>query len=155
MAARRQNEDMGSDVSDLVDQRQHVTQFFVEHLDLFDFKPLEKHVRVALHAHTGSPQQDLDARSTRQLLEAIPDVEVVDLPAMTELGRHCASSEVTRHLRAAEYRRSDPSRTQLGQWTSRSRQPECARRTTTLSRSKTSREPQQNQPRTRFRLRRR
>ena len=96
-------EGMGTDVSDLVDRRQHVTQFFVEHLDLFDFKPLEKPVRVALHAHTGSPQQDLDARSTRQLLEAIPGVEVVDLPAMTELGRHCASSEVTR-LPPAEFR---------------------------------------------------
>jgi hypothetical protein len=96
-------EGMGSDVSDLVDKRQHVTEFFAQHLDLFDFKPLAKPVRVALHAHTGSPQQDLDARATRQLLEAIPGVEVVDVPAITNLGRHCASSQVTQ-LPPAEFR---------------------------------------------------
>jgi Fe-S oxidoreductase len=96
-------EGMGSDVSALVGRRQHVTEFFVEHLDLFDFKPLDRPLRVALHAHTGSPQQDLDARATRRLLEAIPGVEVVDLPAMADLGRHCASPEVTR-LPAAQFR---------------------------------------------------
>jgi Fe-S oxidoreductase len=96
-------EGMGSDVSELVDKRQHVSQFLADHLELVDFKPLEEPLRVALHAHTGSPQQDLDARSTRRILEAIPGVEVVDLPAITNLGRHCASSEVTR-LPAAEFR---------------------------------------------------
>ena len=87
---------MGDDVSELVAQRQHVTEFFAEHLDLFHFQPLERPLRVALHTHTGSPQQDLDAQATRRLLEAIPGVEVVDLPAMTELGFHCASSEVVK-----------------------------------------------------------
>jgi Fe-S oxidoreductase len=89
-------ESMGSDVTELVAQRQHVTEFFVEHLDLFRFQPLATPLRVALHAHAGSRQQELDAAATRTLLQAIPGVEVVDLPAMTELGRHCASSEVTR-----------------------------------------------------------
>ena len=87
---------MGDDVSELVARRQHVTEFFVEHLDLFDFKPLERPLRVAMHTHTGSPQQDIDARATRTLLSAIPGVEVVDVPAMTELGRHCASTEVVK-----------------------------------------------------------
>ena len=87
---------MGDDVSELVAKRQHVTEFFAEHLDLFDFKPLEKPQRVALHTHKGSPQQDIDARSTRNLLSAIPGVEVVDVPAMTELGFHCASPEVVK-----------------------------------------------------------
>jgi Fe-S oxidoreductase len=96
-------EGMGADVSELVDARQHVTEFLADHLELFDFKPLDPPRRVALHAHTGSPQQDLDAQSTRRLLEAIPGVEVVDVPAFRNLGRHCASTEVTR-LPAAEFR---------------------------------------------------
>ena len=96
-------EGMGSDVSELVDKRQHVTEFLVEHLDLLRFDPLPNPLRVALHAHAGSRQQELDAVATRKLLEAIPGVEVVDLPAMTELGRHCASSEVTK-LPAAAFR---------------------------------------------------
>lgn len=86
---------MGDDVSELVAARQHVTEFFAEHLDLFDFKPLPP-TRVAMHTHAGSPQQEIDARSTRALLAAIPGVEVVDVPAMTELGFHCASSEVVK-----------------------------------------------------------
>jgi Fe-S oxidoreductase len=96
-------EGMGSDVSELVARRQHVSQFLVEHLDRFAFEPLAEPLRVALHAHAGSPQQELDAASTRTLLAAIPGVEVVDLPAFTELGRHCASAEVLR-LPAHEFR---------------------------------------------------
>jgi Fe-S oxidoreductase len=85
---------MGDDLSELAAQRQHVTEFFVEHLDRFDFNPLPRPMRVALHAHTGTPQQDLDARATRRLLEAIPGVEVVDIPAVTELGFHCADPKI-------------------------------------------------------------
>jgi hypothetical protein len=86
--------DMGSDMSALAAQRQHVTEFFVENLERFDFKPLGRPLRVALHAHTGWPQQDQDAAATRSLLEAIPGVEVVDLAAMSELGFHCADPKI-------------------------------------------------------------
>lgn len=83
---------MGDDLSELAAQRQHVTEFFVEHLDRFTFKPLP--MRVALHAHTGTPQQDQDAAATRTLLEAIPGVEVIDLPPASELGFHCADPKI-------------------------------------------------------------
>lgn len=83
---------MGDDLSELAAQRQHVTEFFVEHLDRFTFKPLP--MRVALHAHTGTPQQDQDAAATRTLLEAIPGVEVIDLPPTSELGFHCADPKI-------------------------------------------------------------
>ena len=83
---------MGADLSELAARRQHVTEFFIEHLDLFQFRPLP--LRVALHAHTGFPQQDLDAACTRTLLRAIPGVEVVEVPAMTELGFHCADPRI-------------------------------------------------------------
>jgi Fe-S oxidoreductase len=83
---------MGDDLSDLAADRQHVTEFFVEHLDRFDFKPL--HTKVAIHAHTGTPQQDQDAAATRALLEAIPGLEIVDLPATQEIGFHCADPKI-------------------------------------------------------------
>jgi Fe-S oxidoreductase len=83
---------MGDDLSQLAAHRQHVTEFFVEHLDRFRFNPLP--MRVALHAHTGTPQQDQDAAATRKLLEAIPDLEVVDLPPTAELGFHCADPKI-------------------------------------------------------------
>jgi Fe-S oxidoreductase len=93
---------LGDDLSERAAERQHVTEFFVEHLDWFDFKPLPRPIRVALHAHTGTPQQDLDARATRRLLEAIPGVEVVDLPAVAELGFHCADPKIAQ-LPAGEF----------------------------------------------------
>jgi hypothetical protein len=93
---------MGGDLSELAARRQHVTEFFVEHLDRFDFKPLAEPPRVAVHAHTGTPQQDLDAVATRRLLEAIPGVEVVDLPAVDELGFHCADPKIAQ-LPAGEF----------------------------------------------------
>ena len=83
---------MGNDLSELATQRQHVTEFFVEHLDRFDFKPL--HAKVAIHAHTGTPQQDQDAAATRTLLQAIPGLEIVDLPRTQEIGFHCADPKI-------------------------------------------------------------
>jgi hypothetical protein len=85
---------MGDDLSELAARRQHVTEFFVEHLERFDFKPMPRPTRVALHAHMGTPQQDKDAHATRRLLEAIPGVEVVDVPAVAELGFHCADPKI-------------------------------------------------------------
>ena len=85
---------MGDDLSELAARRQHVTEFLVENLDRFQFAPPSRPMRVALHAHTGTPQQDLDAAATRRLLEAVPGVEVVDVPAVAELGFHCADPKI-------------------------------------------------------------
>jgi Fe-S oxidoreductase len=89
-------ESMGADVTPLVGRRLHVTQFLVEHLDRLAFRARSEPMRVALHAHGGSHQQALDADATRTLLSAIPDVEVVDLPVLTDLGRHCASPAIAK-----------------------------------------------------------
>ncbi len=89
-------EGMGEDVSALVARRQHMTEFLAEHLDRFRLQARLAPLRVAIHSHAGSPQQARDAEATRTLLGAIPGVEVVDLPALADLGRHCASPAVTR-----------------------------------------------------------
>jgi Fe-S oxidoreductase len=72
---------------------QHFSEFVVERLDRLRFvQPVRR--RVALHAHTGTAQQDQDGRMVEQVLRAIPGLEVVELPALEELGRHCAPSVI-------------------------------------------------------------
>ncbi len=72
---------------------QHFSEFLVERLDRLRFvRPVRR--RVALHGHTGSAQQDQDAAMVARILEAIPGIERVELPALDALGRHCAASTI-------------------------------------------------------------
>src|SRR5207247_1008452 len=69
---------------------EHVTAFIARHLDRVPFvTPIER--RVALHYHTGHPQQDLDWTSARTILRAIPWLEYVEIDNPAALGRHCSS----------------------------------------------------------------
>src|SRR2546422_664838 len=69
---------------------EHVTAFIARHRDRVPFvTPIEG--RVALHYHTGPPQQDLDWTSTRTILRAIPGLEYVEIDNPAALGRHCSS----------------------------------------------------------------
>ncbi len=70
---------------------EHATRFISENLDKIDFHE-EIHARVALHKHTGSQQQDLDAEYAEKILRAIPGLEVVEVDALAELGRHCSNN---------------------------------------------------------------
>jgi Fe-S oxidoreductase len=73
----------------------HVTEFLVDNIDRIDFRHrIER--RVALHAHRGSEQQDKDAAFTRAILGAIPGLEVIELAADDDWGRHCSRSEIAR-----------------------------------------------------------
>lgn len=87
-------ESLGADIPDLAAARQHMTEFFVEHLDLFQFVPPAEPTKIVLHAHRGTASQDRDAIATRRLLEAIPGLEVVELRALKELGRYCNDIKV-------------------------------------------------------------
>lgn len=79
---------------------EHITAFIARHLERIRFvRRVEK--KVALHYHTGHPQQDLDWRSTRTILEAVPGLEYVEIPNPPELGRHCSSSYIGRIGRPA------------------------------------------------------
>jgi len=72
---------------------QHFSAFLVERLDRLRFvQPVRR--RVALHSHTGSAQQDQDAAMVARLLDAIPGIERVDLPALDALGRHCSANVI-------------------------------------------------------------
>lgn len=75
----------------------HVTEFLAGHLDrLRPFFDEHTHQRVALHAHTGTPQRDRDARYGRILLEAMPGLEIVHVMQEPELGRHCTDEAASK-----------------------------------------------------------
>lgn len=78
---------------------EHVTALVARHLDRITFvRRLDR--RVALHYHTGHPQQDLDRASTRAILRAIPGLEYVEIPNPPELGRHCSARYIGKLGRA-------------------------------------------------------
>ena len=67
---------------------QHVIKYIAEHLDRFPFKkPLRR--RVALHMHMGTAQARRDSEHVLSILRAIPELEVVELPAGEEWGYAC------------------------------------------------------------------
>ena len=67
----------------------HVTEFIAGRLESL---PFERRVqrRVGLHAHQGGEQSCTDARHTAAILRAIPGLELVELTAPADWGRHCA-----------------------------------------------------------------
>ncbi|MFQ5829961.1 MAG: (Fe-S)-binding protein [Candidatus Methylomirabilia bacterium] len=69
---------------------EHATQFIAENFHrLPPLRPVKR--MVALHRHGGTSRQDLDAGYARRILEAIPGLEVIDLPCVAEFGEHCTS----------------------------------------------------------------
>jgi len=74
---------------------EHITAFIARHLDRVRWaRRVER--TVALHAHTGHPQQDLDGDATRTILQAIPGLRYVEIPTLAALGRHCSSNVIAR-----------------------------------------------------------
>ena len=79
---------------------EHITAFIARHLDRVQFtRRVEK--KVALHYHTGHPQQDLDWASTRKILCAIPGIQYVEIPNPPILGRHCSAYYIQQISREA------------------------------------------------------
>ena len=67
----------------------HTTAFLADRVRQLPFRrtlPL----RVAVHAHVGEPQRELDANSAIKVLEAVPGVEVVGTLVSPELDYHCS-----------------------------------------------------------------
>jgi heterodisulfide reductase subunit D len=74
---------------------EHVSAFIARHLDRVRFvRRVEK--KVAVHFHTGFPQSDLDGKNIRAILDAIPGLDLVDIPSTAALGRHCAPKWIGR-----------------------------------------------------------
>lgn len=71
----------------------HVTEFMVDNIERLNFtNRIER--RVALHGHRGFEQQDKDTAFTRAILGAIPGLEVIELAADGDWGRHCSGTQI-------------------------------------------------------------
>lgn len=71
-------------------QHTNIAELFAENLD--KLRPLMKHPvnrRVAIHSHEDGKERSRDAECIRQLMQAVPGVEVVDAPKSLGLGGHC------------------------------------------------------------------
>ncbi|MBI4233710.1 MAG: (Fe-S)-binding protein [Chloroflexi bacterium] len=68
---------------------QHTTEFLLEHLGRLRFSYAVPR-RVALHHHTGKPQRDLEAACAKEILRAIPGLDLVEIGSDPRLGRICA-----------------------------------------------------------------
>ena len=73
----------------------HTTAFLAERVRQL---PIRRTIplRVAVHAHVGESQRELDAKSAIQVLEAIPGVKVVGTLSSPDLDYHCSPVLMTR-----------------------------------------------------------
>ncbi len=71
----------------------HVTEFLAANLDKLRFvNPVPR--RVALHAHRDDEQRRRDAGATAKVLGAIAGLEVLEIPASEDWGRHCYPHQI-------------------------------------------------------------
>lgn len=66
----------------------HATAFLAERVPQFSFRR-KVLARVALHAHVGKPQREMDAGAAARVLQAVPGVEVVGTLSSPDLGYQC------------------------------------------------------------------
>lgn len=93
-------DDVVSHEQDIPFPYEHVTSFIARQLDRVTFvKRIER--RIALHYHTGHPQQDSDWTCARTVLEAIPGIEFVHIDSTPAFGRHCSPNYINRLGRPA------------------------------------------------------
>jgi Fe-S oxidoreductase len=51
-------------------------------------------LKVAVHAHHGFTEQDEDVNEIGRILSKIPKLEVIDMPSIPDIGRHCSDAMV-------------------------------------------------------------
>lgn len=80
-------------LTETVKSRETVTTFLAKVLrpDLFT---IAVPMTVAIHAHGGTPDEDADSQALREIFSRIPGLTVVDVPAVTEIPRHCSDNNV-------------------------------------------------------------
>ncbi len=71
----------------------HITEFIIDNLDRLEFKhPVRR--KLAAHLHHEGEQQQKDARFTMEILSRIEGLEVIELPATGDWGRHCSGVQI-------------------------------------------------------------
>lgn len=71
----------------------HVTAFLAERTARFSFRR-NVSARVAVHAHVGKPQREMDTGAAIKVLQSVPGIEVVGALSSPDLDYHCAPATV-------------------------------------------------------------
>jgi Fe-S oxidoreductase len=71
----------------------HATAFLAERSAQFSFSRTVP-ARVAIHAHVGKPQREMDTNATIRVLQAVPSVEVVGTISSPDLNYHCSPASL-------------------------------------------------------------
>ena len=84
------------DMTETTRGRASVTSFIAENagrLALATAVP----IKVAIHSHGGTPDEDGDGAAVRAILGRIPGLEIVDAPPVTQFQHHCSDANVRKH----------------------------------------------------------
>lgn len=73
--------------------RETVTTFLAQILKRDWFK-VAVPLKVAIHGHGGTPDEDADRLAAREILSRIPSLEIVEMPAVIAIPRHCSDVNV-------------------------------------------------------------
>jgi len=71
----------------------HATAFLAERSAQFSFRR-DVPARVAIHAHVGKPQREMDTAATIRVMQAIPGVEVVGTLSSPDLDYQCSPASL-------------------------------------------------------------
>ena len=71
----------------------HATAFLAERSAQFSFRR-DVPARVAIHAHVGKPQREMDTNATIRVLQAVPGVEVVGTLSSPDLNYQCSPASL-------------------------------------------------------------
>jgi Fe-S oxidoreductase len=76
--------------------RASVTSFLAEQVDRLALKnPVA--LKVAIHSHGGTPEEDGDGAAVRMILGRVPGLEIIETPPVTQFLRHCSDANVRKH----------------------------------------------------------
>ena len=88
-----------SELSDVARDRGSVSTFLADNADRFRFV-CDVPMKVAIHSHGGTSEEDRDSVAIRAILAKIPGLEVVELPIEMTFQRHCSDQNVRKHGKA-------------------------------------------------------
>jgi Fe-S oxidoreductase len=76
--------------------RASVTSFLAERADRLALThPVP--LKVAIHSHGGTPDEDGDGAAARMILARIPGLDIIETPPVSLFARHCSDANVRKH----------------------------------------------------------
>jgi Fe-S oxidoreductase len=85
----------GESLTETVKNRETVTTFLATTLKSHLFK-VSLPLKVAIHTHGGTPDEEADGLAARDILSRIPEMTLVNIPPVAKIGRHCSDANLRR-----------------------------------------------------------